>query len=103
MLKRNQILLENWQVDYLKFIAEDYDVSFSEATRMLVSMGAIECTSKLFPKYKPKMNLDKLAKAFKSVRSGKATSVESHKIMSEVYFEARKAMEFRMGQKKRRA
>ena len=42
MLKRTQILLEDWQIDFVKRAAEVLDFSYSEVVRVFVS-EAILC------------------------------------------------------------
>ena len=53
MLKRFQILLEDWQEEFLRFVSETYDVSFSESTRMVLCVGMMEATRELCPGFKP--------------------------------------------------
>jgi hypothetical protein len=93
MLKRYQVLLASWQADYLKYLAEKYDVSFSEAIRAAVSL-AIMCTiPKVYPEYKPSKPADKLSEVTKKGAGG-PDEVEVHKLLSNLYFEARKAAEY---------
>jgi hypothetical protein len=39
MLKRCQILLTDWQQEYIRDTAQRYDLSFSEVTRIFLSEG----------------------------------------------------------------
>lgn len=97
MLKRCQVLLANWQTNFLKIISERYDFSFSEATRLMLSIGYLFSVSAVYPKYKHKVNkklLDKLTNL-------NTTEEERYNILSTIYFEARKAGEFRLANVKK--
>lgn len=90
MLKRYQVLLASWQADYLKYLSDKYDVSFSESIRAAVSL-AIMCTiPKVYPEYKVTKPGDKMCDISKKV----ADEVEVHKLLSNLYYEARKAAEY---------
>jgi replication fork clamp-binding protein CrfC len=39
MLKRHQVLLTDWQTEYLKDVAKKNDISFSEAIRQHINGG----------------------------------------------------------------
>jgi hypothetical protein len=92
MLKRFQVLLEDWQAEYLRFIEEKYDLSFSEACRFIVSSGTLHTVQLSLPEYKT--NLDK--KNIKVYHDKKSSEVTKHQILSKVYFEARKAADYRI-------
>ena len=84
MLKRHQILLDDWQVEYIKLVTETHDISFSD-----------------YPNYKAGIDLKSL-KRIKDLSLYKKRSEEGfHKGLSNIYFEARKAVEFRLKQKKK--
>jgi len=95
MLKRYQVLLADWQEDYIKLHAQQYDWSFSESLRLIVSVEIINWVAARYPQYKPKLN-DKIlvARLKKWLKSPKAFEESFHKQISELYFEARKAAEF---------
>jgi hypothetical protein len=101
MLKRNQILLQDWQEEYIKFVSKTYDVSISEAVRTIINITAVVLLKELFPKYKPKISIKDIAKAFTKVQSGEICEEKFYLMMSDLYYEARKIMEYRMAQKKR--
>ena len=102
MLKRYQILLNDWQADYLKFVSENYDISFSESIRVLVCVAALHSIAEIFPEYKPKVTIKNVAKKIRKMQGGKLNEEEFHKMMSGLYFESRKAMEFRMNLSKKK-
>jgi len=101
MLSRQQILLLNWQVDYARFLSDSYDVSFSEAVRILNSIAIIAIINGLYPtKYKPTITLKKIVNHISAMQQGKMRLEDFHKMTSDLYFEARKAVEFRFENKK---
>lgn len=94
MLKRNQILLEPWQVEHYKIVSEKYDVSFSEMIRMALCLDIIMATKIRFPKYKIAINKNALEKTIKKRNIVEHMGEEEfHKMLSQIYFEARKATE----------
>jgi hypothetical protein len=100
MLTRQQVLIEDWLVEYLKLISERYDLSFSEVIRIGLCAQFTKMISLLYPGRKfdidEKDFLDLLLKA----NADKKRREELHKYISKVYFEARKAVEYRMAQEK---
>ena len=95
MLKRNQVLLNDWIVDHTKAIADKYDVSFSEVIRLLVCLQCCAHIKMLYPEYKYKLKPSDISRVVASVNKKGNLSPESlHTLFSEIYFESRKAMEF---------
>ncbi len=100
MLKRYQVLLTDWLGDYVKFLSEKYDLSFSEIIRLIVCSFTCCITTKLYPKFKCDINEKTILDEFKKIN--KKDGVEdAHKLISKIYFEARKATEFRMQKEKK--
>lgn len=100
MLKRYQVLLEDWQEEYVKFIAQKYDLGFSEVIRGLMCVEAIEVVRQLFPKYKLKLTAKNIKEMLeKYARKDRAVL---HRFMSSAYYEARKAMEYRISKEKQK-
>ena len=94
MLKRYQILLNEWQMEHYKAAAKKYDVSFSEMIRMALCFDIMMATNMAFPKYKFKINKNKLKKSIKNKNIVESIGIEEfHKLLSQIYFEARKATE----------
>ena len=54
MLKRQQVLLDHWTTEHLKGISEKYDISFSEAIRILLALQIPRMVSIAYPKIKHK-------------------------------------------------
>ena len=94
MLKRYQVLLNEWQVDHYKIIAKKYDVSMSEMIRMALCLDIIYATNMVFPKFSAKIDDKILKKTIKTRKVNETMSSEEfHKFLSQIYFEARKATE----------
>ena len=102
MLKRCQVLISDWLVEYANFITEVYDISFSEAVRVLMSLGSMAAITELDPKYKPSVSIKKMQEKLRNTPPGKLKEEIYHRQLSELYHEARKATEFRMSWRKRK-
>ena len=94
MLKRYQVLMNNWLAEYWQGIASRLDVSFSEMLRLALCKHIIDVTQIAFPRFKAKIN----QKTFKTIIQNKNAvkelpSDELHALFSRVYFEAQKAAE----------
>lgn len=99
MLKRYQVLLNDWMADYIKFISEQYDWSFSEALRLVVSVEIIGWVSAMYPKNRSKLTEKELvARSKKWLKKPDTLEEEFHKAISTIYFEARKSVEFYIAQ-----
>ena len=100
MLKRCQILLTDWLLDYAKFFAEKYDISISESVRIIMCIGIGESMRELYPHYKLKISVKQVVVAIKKIKDAKIKEETLHKLISQTYHEARKAAEFRMSKEK---
>jgi hypothetical protein len=96
MLKRCQVLLTDWQVEYLKNTAERYDQSFSEVVRIFISHGFLYIIPLLHPEYKPKITGRQLAEMTRKAGNPDTSIEEQHQLVSKLYFEARKVVEYRL-------
>ncbi|UCC95219.1 MAG: hypothetical protein JSW40_00295 [Candidatus Omnitrophota bacterium] len=101
MLKRHQVLLTDWLTEYIKFLAEKYDVSFSEVIRISLSMYFMEMICLLHPKYKFPIAKKEMVRIFNQIAAKRLPEEAKHKLISQLYFEARKAIEFRLVQEKK--
>jgi len=101
VLKRYQVLLPDWLEEYIKHLADKYDLSFSEVIRVEICIAIINTISKLYPDYKlgftPKDILDWIKK---DVQVDMERD-EEHRMLSKIYFETRKAIEYRFNQEKK--
>jgi len=96
MLKRCQVLLTDWQVEYLKNTAERYDQSFSEVLRIFISHGFLYIIPLLHPEYKRGITGKQLAEMTRKAGDPDTSIEEQHKLVSKLYFEARKVVEYRL-------
>jgi len=95
MLKRNQILLEDWQVEYLKLLAKQNDFSLSETVRIVVCTGILHTAPALYPELKSKIIGEKEMLKIAIEGCNRDTPQEKrHQFTSKIYFEARKATEY---------
>ena len=100
MLKRHQVLLEDWQVEYLQTLADVYDVSLSEALRVILSLGTLYVIYLINPEYKLKYSKEELGRMIKRSSSPSISTDEKHAYISKLYFEARKVTEYRIAKLK---
>ncbi len=101
MLKRHQVLLEDWMVKYARFLSEKYDLSFSEIIRGMFSLAIVVLVLTLYPKYKHKKEALEIRTLIKRLYLKKSSETDVHTLISTLYFEARKAAEFSMLQNKK--
>jgi hypothetical protein len=94
MLKRYQILLTDWLADHLRTISEKYDISISEGVRLMLCLQIPKMVSFAYPKYKIETADRKLVTTIKKAGDNEISREDLYKLMSEIYFEARKALEF---------
>jgi len=90
------VLLADWQVDYLKGVGERYDQSFSEVLRVCLSEGFFYIISLLHPEYKSDLRGKKLVEMTRKAGNPNTSMEEKHKLISKLYFESRKAVEYRL-------
>jgi hypothetical protein len=100
MLKRYQVLLSDWIEDYIKLVAEKYDISTSAVIRIHMALAIISVITTLHPEYKPNLADKEFLELSKKAAQGKLNEAESHQMMSRILFEARKAIEFRSSKNK---
>ena len=94
MLKRYQILLNEWIAEHYKLVSNTYDVSFSEMVRMALCVDIMVATRAMFPHYKWKIKENLLRDVMRERGILQTMGREQfHKFLSEIYFETRKATE----------
>ncbi|MBN2120975.1 MAG: hypothetical protein JW734_07990 [Candidatus Omnitrophica bacterium] len=101
MYKRCQVLLTDWQEEYIRDVAQRYDISSSEVVRLLVSGGALYLISLLHPEYKSSISGKDIANMLRKAANPDTRTEEKHKIIAKSYFEARKAVEYRLAKVKK--
>jgi len=93
--KRYQVLIPGWLEDYLKLGVKKFGVSFSELLRLEICLSVISTMEALYPAYKTTFSVKEVFQAAQRFSKGKVDKEEVDKLISKVYFEARKAIEFR--------
>ncbi len=105
MLKRYQVLLPDWLEDNIKLFADRFDLSFSEIIRAKICSAILAAVPKLCPGYEPGLTFEEIMDIFIGASEVKMEREEVQRMLSKIYFEARKASEYRMaretGQKKK--
>jgi len=95
MLKRYQVLLPDWMEDNIQYYVNKYGLSFSEGIRAELCSAIIATVQIQFPEYKPDTTLEGIIDKLKKMQNRKINKEEINKILSKVYFEARKASDYR--------
>ena len=98
--KKYQVLLSSWMEDYIKFIAERYDLNFSSAIRVHMCLGFLYAISSIEPDYKINLPMNEFTELSKKAHNNKLQEEEIHQFLSKVVFEARKAVEYRLSKVK---
>jgi len=94
MLKRYQVLLNDWLADFAKDRAEKFDMSFSENIRLGLCIYYGSMVAEIYPEYKFDFSTKKVMGLIRKYMGTSKGEEEMHKTLSTIYFEARKAMEF---------
>lgn len=102
MLKRYQVLLQDWLEDYLTLLVDRYDLSFSEVIRIALCIEILTVVPLLYPEFKSDMDAKKISELIERKNEGAIDQDEIHRFMSKIYFEARKAVEYRLAREHKR-
>ncbi len=101
MLKRYQVLLPDWLEDYVKLLADKYDLSFSEVIRAMICNWILASVPSIFPELKLGITPKEIHDMVKAEAQDNMEREDMHRVLSKIYFEARKAAEYRMAQEKK--
>ena len=96
MLKRYQVLLPDWLEDYIKLGVETYGFSFSEIIRLLLCFSVLTQIPALDPEYTPNLTIEDILGSINKAASEHAGKKSFNSLVSQIYFETRKAIEYRM-------
>ncbi len=100
MLKRYQVLLPDWLGDWVEHLVNMYDLSFSEIIRAEICYSILAGTANLYPDHKLGLTVQELSKLSKKNAEEEMNRDEILKTISKMYFETRKAVEFRLDKEK---
>ena len=103
MLKRKQVLLNDWLSEWFNFSAKKYDLSYSELIRITLCLHIGERASKEFPHYEFNFSPQEMTTKFRKSSKTRQSKEELRKSLSRLYFETRKAIDFLMAQEKKAA
>lgn len=98
MQKRYQVLLPDWLESYIKFLVDQHNFSFSEVIRLLICTSSLLAITRFHPEYKPDISFEEIFNPERKVDPRKMRKGELNKLMSKIYFETRKAVEFQIAQ-----
>ena len=95
MLKRYQVLLPDWLEDYIKIGVETYGFSFSELIRLELCFSILTQIPSLHPEYTPNVTIEDILRTINQATSKKVEKKSFDRLVSHIYFETRKAIEYR--------
>ena len=98
MLKKYQVLIPEWLEEYILYLAEKHDLNFSEILRSEVCLSIICTVTHFFPDYKSGLKPQKILEMMKEKFADDIEREEIHRFLSKLYFEARKAVEYRLSE-----
>ncbi len=101
MLKRYQVLLPDWLEDYTRHLADRYKLSFSEIIRIQICFSILSAVSSFYPDYKPGASIQEISKLAKENIESNLGREELERLISKLYFETRKAVEYRLKKEKK--
>ena len=97
MSKKFQVVLPHWMEEYLEALAARYDLTISELLRLELSLAFICFVNHFFPEYDgPTFEALGIPTAKDAPTLEKLDRERMHKVLSRLYFEARKSIDFHM-------
>ncbi|UCE40228.1 MAG: hypothetical protein JSV17_12275 [Candidatus Aminicenantes bacterium] len=100
MQKRYQVLIPDWLEEYIKWGVKKYRLSFSELIRLEICQAVIGYICERYPEYKSGYTMKHFSKHVSNFEKGKMKPDDLDRIISTIYFEARKAIEYRFEKEK---
>lgn len=100
-MKSYQVLLPRWLERPIKKRVDQLEVSFSEVLRVQICLAVLAFQNALFPEYKPGVKLEDFLNSIKEFIHGKHKKNEILELYSDIYYETRKALEYREKQEKK--
>ena len=94
--KRIQAVLPDWLEEYIIFIADKYDISVSEAIRSQICLAIISLVNEVYTEYESEFSAKDIYQSVNQFDSDNIDREKFLKLLSKTYFEARKAVEFRL-------
>lgn len=100
-MKSYQVLLPSWLEKPIKKRVDLLNVSFSEVIRVQICLAVLALQEVLYPEYKPGIQLESFLISIKNFFDGSHEKEDVLELYSDIYFETRKALEYRMKQEKK--
>jgi len=94
-MKSYQVLLPHWLERYVKKRADLLELGFSEIIRLQICIAILAFQNIRFPEYKTGMSLKHISDSYKKIAESDFERDEVLHLCSEIYFETRKALEYR--------
>lgn len=99
-MKKYQVFIPEWLDDYIKRVAENYDLSISEVLRLELCFGALCTVTSLYPEYKAEISVNDFIENIKRHRKVEIEREDVLRLLSRIYFETRKAIDYRYKKEK---
>ena len=96
MLKRYQVLLPDWLESYVKHLVGLYGLSFSEIIRVQICLATLLGMSHFYPEHHLDLDFEKMLDVELLQNVDQLPREEIKRRVSKIYFETRKAIEFRI-------
>ncbi|MCJ7580424.1 MAG: hypothetical protein MUP98_07800 [Candidatus Aminicenantes bacterium] len=96
MYKRYQVLLPDWLENYFKLISSKYNLSFSEIIRLELCFSMLSTAMEFFKDHQPNISRKDIFEEVRKYSAGKIDKKEFNRLVSKIYFETRKAVEYMM-------
>lgn len=100
-MKSYQVLLPRWLERPVKKRVDQLNVSFSEVLRVQVCLAVLALQKVMHPDYKPDMELEDFLNKIKSFLDENHEKNEILELYSDIYYETRKALEYREKQERK--
>lgn len=94
-MKSYQVLLPRWLERPIKKRVDLMGVSISEVIRVQICIAVLALQSNLYPEYKPERTLEFFLNSIIEFFDGNHEKDEILELYSDIYFETRKALEYR--------
>jgi hypothetical protein len=98
--KRYQVLIPDWLEEYIKWGVKKYKLSFSELIRLEICQAVIGYIEERYPEYKVGFSMKNFSEGVRKYEKGELKRKDLDKTISHIYFEARKAIEYRFSKEK---
>jgi transposase len=92
--RTRQVLLEKWLDDYIEILTKKYDLSTSSVIRAHICLAIVCLLPRLYPEYKSNSVEEEMVEFAKNVSKQEHEDMEVHHMLSNITYEARKAIEF---------